>query len=218
MIFEDFFSMLEDQEDPSRAYEAPIDVAQEAQDETEAMNEEAEDNGEETDNTGELDDDPNNIPGVNIDEEEATEDEDTGTEEEADTTEEEETADETVEDEEPVEEEPEEEPIDQERDYDKRKKVHSNTLHLLQVIKSSRDSFEQKYNKVLSVNQIKDYHLIIKNFNDLIDMTENILSTKFIDGKYDNLIKYYVSLYKVYDIISRMVGNFVKEYEEVNKN
>lgn len=104
----------------------------------------------------------------------------------------------------------EEEPIeDDTNEFNKKIRIHENTVHLLNIIKGNKESFELQFSNSLKHEEMKDYHTIIDTFTDLIDTTEKILQTKFIDADYNTMVRYYVSLCRVYDIIIRMVENFV---------
>lgn len=97
-------------------------------------------------------------------------------------------------------------------EYIKCKRIHDNTIKLLDVVSLSKDSFEKRCNKCDSVEQSKDYHRIISTFDSLISAINFTLINKFINGKYEDLIRCYVSLVRVFDIITRMTVNFVDKY------
>lgn len=106
---------------------------------------------------------------------------------------------------------------DQELDLAKRIAIHENTINLLNTIENSKESFDQKYGHIISPDQIEDYDKIIKTFDDLISITKDILKKKFMKSDYQTLIKYNVTLNRVYDIIVRMVRNFIDDYYVASK-
>lgn len=116
----------------------------------------------------------------------------------------------------PEETEPETPTEDPQIEYKKKLKIHSNMNRLLAIIKSSRDSFEQKFSSKITGKQYVGYHKIINTFEDLYNVTENVLKKEFVDGTYKTLIKQYVSLVKVYDIVTKMTENFIEAYIKEN--
>ena len=101
-------------------------------------------------------------------------------------------------------------------EYKKIMKIHSNMKRLLGIVQNSRDSFEQKFSSKISGNQYAGYHKIINTFDDLYEVTERVLTNEFSNGNYKSLIKQYVSLVKVYDIITKMTENFIEAYIKEN--
>lgn len=210
-VYEGFFEMLDPE--ATRAYEAPIDVTGDVEAEDTRLDEAAE----------------AEVGAYDEEETEPVEDEEVVEEEPTEETIDEESPEEEVSDEEPVDdvtdenvtdEEDQEETIEEETpedpntEYEKCKRVHTNTQRLLAIVNLSRDSFEQKYSKSVREHNRKDYHMICKSFTDLDETINMVLTEKFTNGTYQTLIKYYVSLCKVYDIITRMVDNYVKTYIE----
>lgn len=101
-------------------------------------------------------------------------------------------------------------------EYKKIMRIHSNMKRLLGIVQNSRDSFEQKFSSKISGNQYAGYHKIINTFDDLYEVTERVLTNEFGTGNYKSLIKQYVSLVKVYDIITKMTENFIDAYIKEN--
>lgn len=105
-------------------------------------------------------------------------------------------------------------------EYKKKLRIHRNCKRLLAIVKNSRDSFEQKFSSKITGKQYIGYHKIINAFDDLYEITTGVLTNEFATGDYKTLIRHYVSLVKVYDIITKMTENFVdlyiKENDETN--
>lgn len=105
-------------------------------------------------------------------------------------------------------------------EYQKKLRIHRNCKRLLAIVKNSRDSFEQKFSSKITGKQYIGYHKIINAFDDLYEITTRVLTNEFATGDYKTLIRHYVSLVKVYDIITKMTENFVdlyiKENDETN--
>lgn len=105
-------------------------------------------------------------------------------------------------------------------EYQKKLRIHRNCKRLLAIVKNSRDSFEQKFSSKITGKQYIGYHKIINAFDDLYEITMRVLTDEFAAGDYKTLIRHYVSLVKVYDIITKMTENFVdlyiKENDETN--
>lgn len=196
-IFEEYFNI---------AMEAPTDITESVAESMKSMEEDVDSNTDENETNNDNND-------SSEDEDETADDTTNEDDEDIDTSEDEdETADEDSIDDTDSEEDV---PIDDtEHEFDRKNNVHKNTLRFLSIVTSNRESFEQRFGKVVSYEEIKDYHTILKAFDQLIEMTENILCTKFIDGSYNTLIKYYVALNRVYDIITRMTDVFVKTHIE----
>ena len=219
-VYEQFFGLIPEEE---KAYEAPEDLASAASMEAEALDAAAEDvRSEGADEITESDVESN------VDE--------SGTEEEPVESEEEQTEDSDIEGEEPVDdseisaegEEYVDEEVDEslpegtfddpEYEYDKKLNVFENTKKLLDIVTQNKESFDLRFGKGLSPELAKEYRLIDKNFTDFIKVAETVLATKFSSKPYNILVKYYVSLTKVYDIIIRMTDNFVTKYNEEMAN
>lgn len=203
------------------AMEAPdsVDIREMTAQEYDDMEADVDPNGSNIDNSERLDtnidDTLSSDNGTELETDESYEDEEMNSSEE-DSLESEE--DIPTEDEESIEGEDTSESTSDPRDYQKRLNIHKNMLRFLEIIEGNRESFDQRFSKVLTIDQSKDFHNILKAFNELIDITQEILCTKFINGDYQSLVKYYVSLNRVYDIIARMTANFVKQYYDENKN
>lgn len=210
-VYDGFFEMLGEPIPGinTRAYEAPIDITDEVAEEDERLSEAARNEVGTYEDEETLEEDSEiteEVPEDDVEDSEVTAEEEPIEEEEPS---------EDIESEEVPEEPVEETPSkDAMVEYEKCKRVHKNTLQLLAIINLSKDSFEQKFSKVVSENGSKEYNRIMNAFNDLITVTNETLTTKFSDNTYYNLIKYYVSLTKVFDIITRMTENFVKMHNE----
>lgn len=102
-------------------------------------------------------------------------------------------------------------------EYNKKMNIHKNTVQLLSIVTISRDAFEQKFGSKLEGSQYHDYHRIINGFDDLIEIMNETLTKKFANGNYNTLIRYYVSMVKVYDILTKMTDNFVNDYIKENE-
>lgn len=209
----------------------PVDIRQMTDQEYTEMEDDVSSNGENIDNSGNIDTDLSDIPGGDSSsseegsddfdptgEEDSEGDDGTDSGDDFDPTGEGEDSEEMADDESVEDGENLESPDDQQLDYRKRVQVHKNTIAFLTRLENSKESFDQKFNRMLPEEQSKDYHRIIKCFDSLINMTKDILKTKFIDGKYQNLIKYYVALNCTYDLIVRMVDKFVNQYYTEKQN
>ena len=184
----------------SIAIEAPVDVTEKTTEEMDKINAEYE--SVETDvMTDDLDGDESN----------ETEMEDTTDDQE---TEDAETDDSMVEEE--TEDVSEPSPDELEKEYHKKVRIHTNTIAFLDVVRNSYDSFNGKYSKNCNPERLKDFHTINKAFTDLIESTEKTLKEKFTNAEYTDMVKYYVSYNRIYDIIVRMVENFVIDKSKVN--
>lgn len=217
-VYEQFFGLMTEEE---KAYEAPEDLASAATAEAEALDAAADevraDGGE-------------SITEEDVDAEEEQVDEEVPVEEESqdEVVDEEEPTEEDsdipTEDEEYVDEGVEEDPLpegtfdDPEYEYEKKLNVFENTKKLLEIVTQNKESFDLRFSKGLSPELSKEYRLIAKNFTDFIQVAETALKTKFSSKPYNVLVKYYVSLTKVYDIIIRMTDNFVTKYNEEIEN
>lgn len=112
----------------------------------------------------------------------------------------------------------EEDPEELEKEYNKKVRIHNNMILFLDLVKNNHDSFNNKYNKCIESSRYKDFHVINKTFNDLIDSIQNALATKFTNSDYTELVKYYVSYNRIYDIIVRMVEHFVIDNKDESKS
>ena len=218
-VYEQFFGLFTEEE---KAYEAPEDLASAASSDVEALDAAADEVRAEGGET---------VTDSDVEAEEESIDEEAATPTEEDVTDEQE-----IEGEEPVEEdseipaeedeyvEEEEEPLpegtfnDPKYEYDKKISVFENTKKLLDIVTQNKESFDLRFGKGLSPELTKEYQLIAKNFNDFIEVAKAALKTKFATEPYNILVKYYVSLTKVYDIIIRMTDNFVTKYNEQIEN
>lgn len=200
-----FFELLDGMTETEKAFEAPEDVAAAAVDDVDALDEavsEVEPSTESDDQTSETEEET-------LDEDEGSSNEELSEEEPAEP----DSAD--LEDE--YEDIP-EEPSDVQEDYTKRLNVFKNTQQLLDIVIQNKETFEARFGKGLTVDLAKDYRLITKNFDDFITVARTTLAEKYGSGSYNTLVKYHVSLTKVYDIIIRMTENFVKKYNEEIEN
>lgn len=119
----------------------------------------------------------------------------------------------------PVEEEiSEQDPEDIEKEYQKKTRIHNNTILFLDLVRNNYETFNSKYSKNCDNTRLKDFYTINKAFTDLISSLEKTLKTKFMDSDYSEMIKYYVSYNRIYDIIVRMVENFVIDNKDESKS
>lgn len=206
-VYEQFFGIEEDE----KAYEAPEDLASAATVETEALDVAADEVRAEGGETIEEE-----TVSAAEDELSAESDEPTEGEEEIPPDEEDESVNEEEFEDEPL---PEEDVFeDPEYEYEKKVNVFNNTKRLLEIVTQNKESFNLRFGKGLNPELTKEYRLIDKNFSDFIQVAGAVLSTKFASKPYNILMKYYVSLTKVYDIITRMTDNFVTKYNEEIEN
>jgi len=208
-VYEKFYGMIGI--DLTGAYEAPVesDILSEVEAENERINSAGDPSIEENMNT------PSDGEDTYNEEEQPVEE---TTNEEIPSEGEEYVEEESVEGEEMVDES---QPVDDNSDnteleYQKKVNVHKNTRKLLAIMNLSRDAFEQKFSNHVNGEYHDDYHKIIKCFDDMITITNNVLIEKFSNGDYNTLIRHYVSLTKVYDLVTRMVEKFVDDHIKEN--